>query len=77
MAVPQQLADLSQRCAVAQHVGSKAVAKLVCTVGWGVDAVPQDRASNHASDCTGTEAPIGCAGAQEQAAAGAVGSSLL
>jgi hypothetical protein len=38
MAMPQQLANLAQRSALAQHLGGQSMAKLVCPGGRGLDA---------------------------------------
>ena len=50
--MPQQLSNLAQRSALAQHLGGQSMAKLVCPFGRGVDAGTFERMPNQGANAT-------------------------
>ena len=73
----QQLADLAERGAVAQHLGGQSMAKLMCSCGRGVNAGALKRMPNDRSNATwAAKAADRGFGAQKYAATVATWSSV-
>jgi flagellar motor protein MotB len=52
--MPQQLANLGQRCSVAEHLGRQAVSELMTALAGRIDFGPSQGVRNHGSDRAGT-----------------------
>ena len=76
--MPQYVADLAERSALAQHLGGQSMAKLVCSVSRRMDPGTLERMTNDRSNATGTlKATDRGLGAQKYASTGARWPSIL
>src|SRR5262245_59650455 len=68
-AMPQYMANFSQRGAVLQHIGRQRMAKLMRTIGRGLDASKCEVVLNHICNTGRTTQPAdGCFGPQKDVA---------
>ena len=76
--MPQHLADLAERSALAQHLSGESVAKLMCSSCWGINARTLECMPNDRSNTAGTlKASDGSLRTHKHATTGAVRSPML